>query len=256
MVEKLEWEPDVILNGGMIQHIQYGRLIFRDTLNFFNAPLSALPKMMAIDGAKKGYFPHFFNNPENQDYVGEIPPMKYYGVDEFRSEQRAGFITWWESEKAAKKIFNFKDEMLAYCRSDVEILRKASLKFRELYIQMGGIDPLEKVTIAGACMQLYRTNFLQKDLVGIMPHQGYRAGDKHSIEAMKWLRYMEHEHQIKISTAQDGPEVKIGGHKVDGHCDNFRGKPTIFEYHVSNNTYFLLREICVMRFISMLFVSI
>lgn len=54
MVEELEWETEVIINGGLIQSITYDKLCFRNTLNFFNAPLASLPKMMGIEGAKKG----------------------------------------------------------------------------------------------------------------------------------------------------------------------------------------------------------
>lgn len=48
MVEKLNWEPNVILSGGLIQYIQYKRLIFRDSLNFFSCALVVLPKMWGI----------------------------------------------------------------------------------------------------------------------------------------------------------------------------------------------------------------
>jgi len=237
MVEELNWEPDIIMNGGLIQSITYDKLKFRDTLNFFNAALASLPKMMGIEGAKKGYFPHFFNTKENQDYVGKIPSPDFYGVDEFTTEKRKQFLEWWEEEKSSGRIFDFQKEMRDYCLSDVDILRKASLKFRDLFLKTTGMDPLENVTIAGACMKLFRTKYLKPNLIGFMPHNGYRFKDKQSKIALKWLRYFEKEHNIKIRTAENGQEKKIGGYKVDGYCPNFNDKPTIFEFHVSN--YFL-----------------
>lgn len=52
----------VILRRGMIIDIRYDKLIFRNFLNFFNVPLSALPKMMGIGDVKKGYVYFYFFN--------------------------------------------------------------------------------------------------------------------------------------------------------------------------------------------------
>lgn len=239
MVEVLHWEPNVIMCGGLIQSMQYDRLTFRDSLNFFNSPLSALPKMMAIQGAKKGFFPHYFNRTDTQHYIGELPAVEYYGADEMKPPQRAEFLKWWNEEKASGKIFNFHEEILSYCRSDVSILRQATLKFRQLFIIIGGVAPLESVTIAGACMALFRTSFLQANQIGIIPHNGYRGRDKQSLEALKWLKYEEKTRAIKIRTSEHGFEVKVGGYKVDGYCENYLGKKTVFEYHVSmRKTFF------------------
>lgn len=234
MIEKLRWDPKVILCGGLIQSMQYERLIFRDSLNFFSCPLSALPKMMGIQGVEKGFFPHFFNRKDTQNYVGELPSEIEYGIEDMRTPQREEFLKWYVEEKASGKIFNFAEEMLRYCRSDVSILRQASLKFRELLIQVGKTDPLENVTIAGACMTVFRRMFLKKNQIGIIPHKGYRGRDKQSAEALRWMKYQELAKSIKIQTSLDGPEVKIGGYKVDGYCDDYQGKKTVFEYHVSN----------------------
>lgn len=232
MVEELKWEPEIIMNGGLIQSIKYDKMVFRDTLNFFNAPLSVLPKMMGIEGAKKGYFPHFFNTVANQEYVGEIPDPEYYGVNELTTDKRISFLEWWAQEKSAGKQFDFREEMKAYCYSDVDILRKAALKFRDLFLKTVGIDPLESITIAGACMKLFRTKYLKPQMIGLMPYNGYRSKDRQSVAALKWLKYMEHEHGIEIKTADKGLEIRIGGFKVDGFSDDFNGQPTIFEYHV------------------------
>lgn len=88
MMEKRGWTPSVILNGGKIMSLKYGNLIFKDTLNLMHSPLAALSKMFGIPDTVKGYFPHFFNTKENQHYVGEIPDIKFYGVNEMKPKQR------------------------------------------------------------------------------------------------------------------------------------------------------------------------
>lgn len=52
---------------------------FIDSLNFLPMKLIKLPKAMGFEGVK-GYFPHFFNTAENQDYVGPMPGIEHFGV--------------------------------------------------------------------------------------------------------------------------------------------------------------------------------
>jgi len=52
-----------------------------DSHNFVASPLSAFPKTFGLNELKKGYFPHYFNTNENQNYIGPIPDVKYYGAD-------------------------------------------------------------------------------------------------------------------------------------------------------------------------------
>lgn len=47
------------------------------------APLSKLPVMFDLP-VKKGRFPHDFNVPKNQNYVGRIPSPHYYKIHERR----------------------------------------------------------------------------------------------------------------------------------------------------------------------------
>ena len=52
---------------------------FIDSYNFFTSGLRALPSTYGIDTIK-GFFPHHFNTPENQDYVGTIPKPEMFGA--------------------------------------------------------------------------------------------------------------------------------------------------------------------------------
>ena len=52
-----------------------------DSHNFVASPLSAFPKTFGLNELKKGYFPHYFNTNENQNYIGPIPDIKFYGAD-------------------------------------------------------------------------------------------------------------------------------------------------------------------------------
>ncbi len=151
-----------------------------DSLNFLPMKLSALPKAFGLKELKKGWFPHFFNTRENQNYVGLYPEPKYYGHEFMSSKERDEFLTWHDQNK--DKEFDFRKEMYEYCRSDVDILRQSCLKFRHLLMSstgvqvesidengkkqtkwVGAVDPFNSVTIASVCMNTYRTKFLEEE---------------------------------------------------------------------------------------------
>ena len=74
--------------------LNVARIKIIDSHNFVASPLSAFPKTFGFDELKKGYFPHFFNTNENQNYVGPMPDTKYYGVDTMSKPAREMFLKW------------------------------------------------------------------------------------------------------------------------------------------------------------------
>ena len=137
-------------------------LTFLDSLNFLPMKLSDIPKAFGLEELSKGYFPHNFNRKENQSFRGPYPASHYYGCDYMSSKDRDKFRTWHESKDG--EIFDFQDEMLRYCRSDVDILRRGCLRFRDIMMEAtNDVDPFDYVTIAGACMGIFKTLFLNEE---------------------------------------------------------------------------------------------
>lgn len=67
----IQFEP--IYQGSKIMSVDiHSQLTMKlvDTLNFFPMGLAKLPKAFGFQG-QKGDFPHFFNLPENQHYIGK-----------------------------------------------------------------------------------------------------------------------------------------------------------------------------------------
>ena len=64
-----------------------------DTYKFFLSPLADLSNTYGIDTIK-GFFPHHFNTPENQNYVGRFPSIDYYGPKNMSPEKIADFNKW------------------------------------------------------------------------------------------------------------------------------------------------------------------
>lgn len=137
------------------------------------------------------HFLHLFNRKENQTVLlNHLPDVHYYNPDAMKLKDRKAFFVWYETNY--RQPFDFQRELLSYCRSDMDILRRACLTFRKLFLEMtsadghAGLDPFQQcITIASACNLVFITKFLRPNTIGIIPAQGYRPEEKHSsIKAM------------------------------------------------------------------------
>ena len=210
------------------------RIKFMDSLNFIPMALAKFPKTFGQDEMCKGYFPHFFNKDENQDYVGPMPCQDDYGVNYFKPEAREAFMTWHQEQVDNNYVFDFQHEILKYCRSDVDILAECCKLYREMLKEATdtgndetGIDPFDTATtIAGYCMQVYRTKFLQKDTIALLPeHQQLKRKQSH--EALQWLSYTAEKEGIHIQHDRNGGEKRVGNYYLDGYCEETH---TAYEY--------------------------
>ena len=211
------------------------RIKFIDSLNFIPMALAKFPKTFAQPELCKGYFPHFFNKDENQDYMGPIPCQDDYGVNYMKPEAREKFMTWHQEQVDNNYVFDFRHEIIKYCRSDVDILAKCCKLYREMFklatsthgdIETG-MDPFDTATtIAAYCMQVYRTKFLQKDTIALLPHhQQFKRKQSH--EALQWLSYTAEKEEIRIQHARNGGEKRVGNYYLDGYCEETH---TAYEY--------------------------
>ena len=159
---------EVILRGAKIlsMTIPMFNIKFIDSLNFIPMSLAKFPQTFGMSELCKGYFPHLFNREENENYVGPIPPEPYYAPNSMKPKVREAFRIWHKEQRDNEHIFNFNEEIIKYCRSDVDILRKCCMEFREMLREITDIDPFDKcLTIASACHEVYRTNFLKKETI-------------------------------------------------------------------------------------------
>ena len=138
---------EVILRGAKIlsMTIPMFNIKFIDSLNFIPMSLAKFPKTFGMSELCKGYFPHLFNREENENYVGPIPPSPYYAPNTMKPGTREAFLTWYKEQRDSGYIFDFKEEIIKYCRSDVDILRKCCMEFREMFREITDIDLLRNV---------------------------------------------------------------------------------------------------------------
>ena len=200
---------------------------FIDSINFIPMALAKFPKTFGQDELCKGYFPHMFNKDENQNYVGPIPCQNDYGVNFMKPGEREAFMAWHDEQVANNYRYDFRQEIIKYCRSDVDILRKCCLLYREMFRKETDIDPFNKaLTIASYCQEVYRTNFLKKDTIAVF-NNDRQMKIKQSIVAVKWLSYISEKEDLYIEHVRNGGEKRVGDYSLDGYCEETN---TVYEF--------------------------
>ena len=248
---------DVICEGAKIVTLTVKEgwdIKFIDSLCFIPMRLADFPKTFGMNELCKGYFPHMFNTIANQNYVGPMPEKHHYCHDNMKPEDREKFLTWYDEQIENNYVFDFQKEMESYCRSDVDIMRKCCLKFREMLQEVtDGIDPFNKcVTIAGVCHEVYRTNYLEENTIAVFDN--YRQMKiLQSIKATKWLSWLAEKEGIAIEHGRNGGERRVGRYSLDGYCEETH---TAYEFqgcfwHGKNDSQYCLsstRYLCFSSF--------
>lgn len=130
--------------------------------------------------------------------------------------------------------YDIFEENEAYCRDDVRVLRLCFMKFFYACQATRQIMPgVDNMTIASYCNKVWRTNHLEKDTVGLLPHKRYLQKDIQSRMAKTWLAfldtcYLEGELQYAGKDAGEKKIYILGGlYKVDGFL---REENTVYEF--------------------------
>lgn len=102
------------------------RIIFKDSLNFFSAPLATLYNTFELQNfpgiLQKPHFPHNFNTKENLHVkLNHLPSLEFYGIEEMRAHERNDFMEYYEANK--NQQFNLCSALMEYCINDVRLLR-------------------------------------------------------------------------------------------------------------------------------------
>ena len=259
----------ILFNGTKLMYMEVGKglnLRFIDSLNFFPMKLAALPKAFGLQEMKKGYFPHKANLPRFWNYRGPYLDPSYYGADGMSPQERDDFLTWHASVQ--NKTFDFRKELVEYCDSDVDILKRACLKYRLLMLETVNVDPFTCVTVASVTNKVFKTKFLTetwsvthadgcRDLatlkdgrwtlpdgwteedvtsrtfvsspVAAVPPQGYVTGRQFSKNSILWLEWTALRRGIHVRHAlNEQGEKKFGPYWVDGYDAD---GDEAFEYH-------------------------
>ena len=228
--------------GAKVLTFKCGSITFKDSLCFLPFPLSAFPATFGIknEELKKGYFPHAFNTPENQRYVGSIPPKHYYDPEGMKTKDMETFEKWYDEQTGE---FNMQKELEEYCRSDVALLKAGCEAFVAQFKQEADFNPFERcATIASAC-NLYWRRSIEEDTpaakIAVRPLRGWHGAQvNQSRAALEWLTYQESclpndGVAERIRHARNGGEKRVktskGKEHVDG-LDKTTDPNTVYEF--------------------------
>ncbi|XP_071114957.1 uncharacterized protein [Haliotis cracherodii] len=149
--------------------------------------------------------------------------------------ERSAFLQWHTQKVQEGALFDLQEELLAYCQSDVDILRRGCADFRQNAIHSVGMDPfVEVMTAAAFTMKSFRKHNLKPNTIAILPPQGYQPKRNYSQACMHWLHsLMERDPHLHLQHARNGGEKEFtcgeGQHRysVDGY-DPATG--TVYEF--------------------------
>lgn len=189
-----------IRNGAKLMELVMDNVRFIDSLNFFQMPLSSFPKTFGLTELKKGFFPHLFNLPENQHYVGPVPAKDYFMTESMSLDKKKEFDEWYQKQQDDQVVFDCAKELVEYCDSDVQLLREGCLVFQKLFMNYAGFNPFDKVTLASACNHDLRKNCMIKDTIASEPVHGWagKLGNQSKV-ALEWLSWLNDEKRKQAS---------------------------------------------------------
>jgi len=166
---------------------------------------------------------------------------------------RQALETWHQEQRDKEVVFDFQKELVAYCESDVRLLKEGCLTFKRLFEATAGFNPFEHITIASACNRDLRMNRMIPDSIASEPVNGWRNCVNQSRVALEWLTWCDHQqrqqaledHDLMARADPDPPHpglhhyvqhagnageyrVPIVGFFVDGYCQDTN---TVYEFH-------------------------
>ena len=232
-----ELDVNCLINGGKLLCIYHRDVKIIDSYNFIPLALAKCPKTFGLTELHKGYFPYLFNTKSNQQVKNvAYPSPEFYGDKYMQSKARDDFLKWHSQQN--DKNFNLQEELVKYCLSDVDILTKSCLTYRDIFMEATksdkiendcGIDPFMKcLTIASVCNFIYRRNFMPEKSIAIIPEYGLNLGRNHSHKQLLWLKYISVKDNIYIRHCKNGGEMKIGNYYLDGYDEL---SETGYEFH-------------------------
>ena len=221
-------DPNIFFDGKVPLRISFSsKFQVIDSFRFFQCSLDKLPKTFNLS-VKKGMFPHEFNVPENQNYVGVIPPSRFFGTKFMKKEKFQEFEEWyleWGRKYLNEEIgdWDFQKELLDYCRDDVNVLRLSWLSLWKAMYEITGFHiGIENCTAASFTNLVWRST-IPPFKIGLIPKNNYCKSHTQSESAKTWLIYQDliyYAGELEYSGKGNGERsIKVGEKmmRVDGY---------------------------------------
>ena len=124
-------------------------------------------------------------------------------------DDRDAFRRWHDKLTREGYVFDFRHELLEYCKSDVLFLKQGCMTFKREFEAKAGFDPFDQMTIASACNRYLRTHCLQPNTIACEPLLGWGGRRvNQSSAAFEWLAWEAHLVPTPLRHAHNGGEVR------------------------------------------------
>ena len=157
--------PELIMNCTTIMcaYLPQFKIRLRDTFLHLNMSLSAFPATFGLNELSKGLYPYLYNKMENLDYRGPIPDRKYFAPDQMTTAARDRFNVWYDEYAASGAIYDNREQISLYCKTDVIILALGFFRYRSATIEQLKVCPwYVSLTTASFCLKYFRMMFLEE----------------------------------------------------------------------------------------------
>ena len=148
------------------------------------------------------------------------------------------FLTWHREKVESAAIFDFQNELSAYLKSDVQVLKEACLTFVKEMKDLTGVNQLTQcVTVTSLAPHVWRKLFLEEDLIALEPKNDWQKNQlNESNEAIEWLEFKNSKlgwmGRIRHERNSLNGEVKVPTPAQDYFVDGFNAETsTVYEYH-------------------------
>ena len=145
-------------------------------------------------------------------------------------------MMWYQPKVDSNSTFNFQEELLAYCESDVKLLKEGCLTFVREFKEIAGFNPLtQSVTIASACNHFWRKEKLREDLIALEPQGGWHGNHiNQSQVTLQWLYFQDHLRggMGRVRHVRNGGEIQVVTPAETFYVDGYDEETnTVFEFY-------------------------
>lgn len=170
--------------------------MFRDSMLHLKGSLKNLAKDFLSKNMRKGYFPHLFNTPEHQTYIGPVPEKHYFDLtfSAGSEEDIEDFNRWHMRERRKNTLWNFAHELEAYCINDVELLAEVMLTYHNILLEKFGLSPWFNATSPSYVHEVFLTKLSSQ----------LELGDP--TQSTEYLNNMTHIAKNEFWAVLEGPE--------------------------------------------------
>ena len=166
--------------------------------------------------------------------MGSVPALDYYMPETMSPQAKQAFETWHQEQRTQNVLFDFQQELVTYCESDVRLLKQGCMTFKRLFEAQAGFNPFDHITIASACNRDLRMNRMIPNSIASEPVYGWRNGVNQSQVALEWLTWCDQSRRQEILSLVDqlSPEGQAAHHSL--MADIYPNGPPPYIQHAGN----------------------